>query len=127
MVIDDTFNANPASARAAISMLAKLRVPGRKFVVTPGLIELGATQFEENFAVATEVRSVGAGLVVVGRHERPSIVAWLRGPVERFDTRDQAVAWVRSSLVRGDGVLYLNDLPTTTLECLMRVQRGNGD
>jgi len=111
MVIDDTFNANPASARAAISMLAKLRVPGRKFVVTPGLIELGATQFEENFAVATEVRSVGAGLVVVGRTNARALSRGYAGPVERFDTRDQAVAWVRSSLVRGDGVLYLNDLP----------------
>ncbi len=111
MVIDDTFNANPASARAAISMLAKLRVPGRKFVVTPGLIELGATQFEENFAVATEVRSVGAGLVVVGRTNARALSRGYAGPVERFHTRDQAVAWVRSSLVRGDGVLYLNDLP----------------
>jgi hypothetical protein len=31
--------------------------------------------------------------------------------VKRFDTREQAVAWVRSTLVSGDGVLYLNDLP----------------
>jgi len=77
--------------------------------------------------VATEVRSVGAGLVVVGRTNARALSRGYAGPVERFDTRDQAVAWVRSSLVRGDGVLYLNDLPTTTLECLMRVQRGNGD
>jgi hypothetical protein len=34
-----------------------------------------------------------------------------KGPVRRFNTRDEAVSWVRASLVAGDGVLYLNDLP----------------
>jgi len=29
----------------------------------------------------------------------------------RFRVRDDAVAWVRESLVAGDAVLYLNDLP----------------
>jgi hypothetical protein len=31
--------------------------------------------------------------------------------MQRFDTRDDAVAWVRATLQPGDGVLYLNDLP----------------
>jgi len=33
------------------------------------------------------------------------------GPVRRFNVRDEAVTWVKSALVPGDGVLYLNDLP----------------
>jgi UDP-N-acetylmuramoyl-tripeptide--D-alanyl-D-alanine ligase len=110
-VIDDTFNANPASAHAALSLLHELGVPGRKVVVTPGLIELGATQFDENAALAREVRTSGADLVVVGRTNARPLTRGYAGVVKRFDTREQAVAWVRSTLVRGDGVLYLNDLP----------------
>ena len=55
--------------------------------------------------------AVGAELVVVGRTNARLARRGYAGPVERFDTREQAVAWVRSTLVRGDGVLYLNDLP----------------
>lgn len=35
-VIDDTFNANPASALSALETLRRLDVPGRRVVVTPG-------------------------------------------------------------------------------------------
>jgi UDP-N-acetylmuramoyl-tripeptide--D-alanyl-D-alanine ligase len=110
-VIDDTFNANPASARVAVSMLESLPVSGTKVVVTPGLIELGADQFEENVSLARQVDAAGADLVVVARTNAKALQRGFRGAVRRFDTRDQAVAWVRSTLVRGDGVLYLNDLP----------------
>jgi UDP-N-acetylmuramoyl-tripeptide--D-alanyl-D-alanine ligase len=110
-VIDDTFNANPASARFAIDLLAGLHLPGRKVVVTPGLIELGPTQFVENARLASEIHAAGADLVVVGRTNAKPLTRGYEGPVARFDRRDEAVAWVRSNLVSGDGVLYLNDLP----------------
>jgi hypothetical protein len=48
---------------------------------------------------------------VVGRTNARALEAGYRGKILRFDTRDEAVAWVRTSLVAGDGVLYLNDLP----------------
>ncbi|MFZ1062021.1 MAG: UDP-N-acetylmuramoyl-tripeptide--D-alanyl-D-alanine ligase [Acidimicrobiales bacterium] len=110
-VIDDTFNANPASARAALSLLASLGLPGRTVVVTPGLIELGPSQFEENCVLAHEIETVGAQLVVVGRTNAKSLCHGYKGTALRFDTREAAVAWVRSSLSGGDGALYLNDLP----------------
>ena len=110
-VVDDTFNANPASARAAITLLAGLGLSGRKVVVTPGLIELGSTQGDENALLAREISAVGAQLAVVGRTNAASLTRGYSGVVERFDTREKAVAWVRATLVRGDGVLYLNDLP----------------
>ena len=110
-VIDDTFNANPASARAALSVLAGLQLSGRKVVVTPGLIELGSSQVSENAALAREVGALGAELAVVGRTNARALIRGFHGAATRFDTREEAVAWVRSNLVRGDGVLYLNDLP----------------
>ncbi len=110
-VIDDSFNANPASAQVALKMLSSLDLPGRRVVVTPGLVELGDEQFVENLLLGQRVAGVPAELVAVGR---TNILALVAGYVERprrFDHRDEAVAWVRKNLVPGDGVLYLNDLP----------------
>jgi UDP-N-acetylmuramoyl-tripeptide--D-alanyl-D-alanine ligase len=111
MVIDDTFNANPASAAAALRLLASLAIEGRRVVVTPGLIELGDDQHIENLNLAKKVSAYGAELVAVGRTNAKPLMMGYEGTVRRFDTRDQAVQWVRSALIAGDGVLYLNDLP----------------
>lgn len=110
-VIDDTFNANPQSAVSALSVLSSLSLSGRRVVVTPGLVELGREQYPENLSLAKKVAAQGSELVVVGRTNFVPLHTGYGGPVRRFDTRDQAVAWVRSALVAGDGVLYLNDLP----------------
>ena len=111
VVIDDTFNANPASALAALGVLTALALTGRRVVVTPGLIELGPDQYRENLSFAKKVAVTGAELVVVGRTNVRSLEAGYQRSLTRFDTREGAVAWVRSALVAGDGVLYLNDLP----------------
>ena len=111
MVIDDTFNANPASAQASLHVLASLALNGRRVVVTPGMIELGDDQIKENATLAKKIAEMNAELVVVGRTNVRSLTAGYEKFPKRFDTRDQAVAWVREVLIAGDGVLYLNDLP----------------
>jgi UDP-N-acetylmuramoyl-tripeptide--D-alanyl-D-alanine ligase len=111
VVIDDTFNANPASAAAAMKLLTSLDVTGRRVVVTPGLIELGIDQYPENFRLARSIDTADAQLVVVARTNVVALQIGYDRPVKRFDQRDDAVKWVRSSLRGGDAVLYLNDLP----------------
>ena len=111
LVIDDTFNANPASAVAALNVLSTSDITGRRIVVTPGLVELGPEQYSENLRLAQRVADLPAELVVVGRTNAVALVAGYHATPTRFDTRDEAVTWVRQSLVPGDGVLYLNDLP----------------
>ncbi len=49
--------------------------------------------------------------VIVKRTNALPLEKGYEGPIRRFNSRDEAVAWVRASLVPGDGVLYLNDLP----------------
>jgi UDP-N-acetylmuramoyl-tripeptide--D-alanyl-D-alanine ligase len=110
-VIDDTFNANPASAASALKVLTAMPLSGRRVVVTPGLVELGREQYGENLALARKVAFYGAELVIVNRTNAVPLTLGFEGPVRRFNTRDEAVTWVRSALVAGDGVLYLNDLP----------------
>ncbi|HUX05240.1 MAG TPA: UDP-N-acetylmuramoyl-tripeptide--D-alanyl-D-alanine ligase [Acidimicrobiales bacterium] len=111
VVIDDTFNANPSSATASLDLLWSLPLGGRRVVVTPGLIELGSLQYGENLSLAQKVLARGGELVVVGRTNVVPMAIGAEQRLRRFDTREQAVEWVRSALVPGDGVLYLNDLP----------------
>ena len=111
IVIDDTFNANPQSAISALKTLSRVAATGRRVVVTPGLVELGREQYPENLALAQKVAAAQDELVIVKRTNALPLQAGYRGPVRRFNSRDEAVAWVRASLVAGDGVLYLNDLP----------------
>jgi UDP-N-acetylmuramoyl-tripeptide--D-alanyl-D-alanine ligase len=111
MVIDDTFNANPASAQVALATLSALPITGRRVVVTPGMVELGATQAAENRTLGRTAAATGSELVIVGRTNAPDLDAGFGGSARRFPHRDAAVDWVRATLHAGDGVLYLNDLP----------------
>lgn len=110
-IIDDTFNANPASATASLERLSRLDIPGRRVVVTPGLIELGPEQYIENVKLATQIVSRGAEVVIVGLTNAVALLAGSDERAPRVATRDDAVAWVRATLGQGDAVLYLNDLP----------------
>jgi UDP-N-acetylmuramoyl-tripeptide--D-alanyl-D-alanine ligase len=111
VVVDDTFNANPAGARAGLDLLCA-SATGRRVLITPGMIELGSAQFEENAAfarLATE-RSVEVG--VVGHTNKRALLAGAKeGICHTFSNREAAVAWVRANLGPTDGVFYENDLP----------------
>jgi UDP-N-acetylmuramoyl-tripeptide--D-alanyl-D-alanine ligase len=115
-IVDDTFNANPDGARAALDRLAVLGTSGRKVLVTPGLVEMGAEQERANRAMCRDAAGAGVtDLVVVGRTNRQALMTGAReagiGSVIVCDTRDDAVRWVRETLAAGDAVLYENDLP----------------
>ena len=115
IVIDDTFNANPASVRRGLELLTK-KAPGnrRRIVATPGMVELGDRQFEENKAFAAEASRSATHLVIIGKTNRKALIAGAGDAglntvvVERLP---QAVAWVRQHVGEGDAVLYANDLP----------------
>jgi UDP-N-acetylmuramoyl-tripeptide--D-alanyl-D-alanine ligase len=114
-IIDDTYNANPAGALAALAALAREATPaGKVVVVTPGMVELGSRQHEENKAFAADAAQAATHFVVVGHTNRPALLAGATGggaEVVVVETRDEAVAWVREHVGAGDAVLYENDLP----------------
>jgi UDP-N-acetylmuramoyl-tripeptide--D-alanyl-D-alanine ligase len=113
-VIDDTYNANPAGCRAALAALRRHAGNARRVVVvTPGMVELGPRQHEENAAFAAAASELATDLVIVGATNRAALVEGARGGarVVLVDDRDQAVAWVKENVGPGDVVLYENDLP----------------
>ena len=112
-VIDDTFNSNPAGARAALALLSEAPATGRRVVVTPGMVELGARQAIENESFSRAAAEAATDLVFVGLTNRAALLSGVAGlrPVVLVRTREEAVAWVRGNLGPGDAVLYENDLP----------------
>ncbi|PRZ42392.1 UDP-N-acetylmuramoyl-tripeptide--D-alanyl-D-alanine ligase [Antricoccus suffuscus] len=113
VVIDDTFNSNPAGARAATADLRR-RTNGTAVVVTPGMVELGSRQDAENEAWIAESIGYVDRLIVVGHTNRRALLAGAkRAGIKATEVarREDAVQMLRSELGEGDGVLYENDLP----------------
>jgi len=113
-IIDDTFNSNPAGARRAIELLDRLGDGAQKAVVTPGMVELGPRQHEENVLFAELAADVADHLIVIGRTNRRALLQGSskgQTSVTVVDSREEAVNWVRRNLHPGDVVLYENDLP----------------
>ncbi|MHB1711015.1 MAG: Mur ligase family protein [Acidimicrobiales bacterium] len=129
-ILDDTYNSNPAGARAALATLVRLAageasdgvtgLPPVTAVVTPGMVELGSAQTAENHRFGAEIAASVDYLVVVGRTNRRALLrgaasvpsARAAGCVVRcVADRPEAVAWVREHLGPRDAVLYENDLP----------------
>lgn len=119
-LLDDTYNSNPAGARLALRALERRKTSNnRVVVVTPGMIELGKKQYEENSFFARAAAKVATDIVIVGFTNRKAMLAGLQAAVEEgssptlflMKNREHAVAWVRRNLGPGDVVLYENDLP----------------
>ena len=112
-VIDDAYNSNPDGAAAALEVLASMPAR-RKFVVTPGMVELGDLQAESNRTLGRQAAAVADTIIVVAGVNRESITAGASGgraEVVAVDSLDEASARLRDLLSPGDAVLFENDLP----------------
>ena len=114
-VINDAYNANPDSMRAALKALAAVgrgRGPGTRTVAVLGeMRELGESSREEHDAIGRlAVRLDISRLVVVGEPARPMhLGACLEGSWGEesvfVEDNDRALAWLREHLGPGDVVL----------------------
>lgn len=69
-LLDDTYNASPASTRAALEVMGELIAP-RKMVILGDMLELGPESDREHALLAEAVKSSGVDIVVtVGKHMR---------------------------------------------------------
>lgn len=114
VIIDDTFNSNPAGTRAALRVMSEMPGTRRSVVATPGMVELGPRQSAENCAFAEASLDSANDLIVIGWTNRMALTSPATshpGRVITVRTREDAVRWVRQNLGNGDVVLYENDLP----------------
>lgn len=109
-ILDDSYNAAPASMRAALRVLAELPVPGRRVAVLGDMMELGAASAEGHREVGEAVAQSADILVTVGSEERAGRIAAAAAAaglaeVQRFAARSEAVAFLLEHLRPGDAVL----------------------
>jgi UDP-N-acetylmuramoyl-tripeptide--D-alanyl-D-alanine ligase len=120
-VIDDAFNSNPVGARNALEVLAAFH-GGQKILVTPGMIELGERQEEENRQLGVQAAQVCDAVILVGPHQTAPLRAGLEAagfPAERVTTvknLTEATRRLQEIARPGDTVLFENDLPDTYAE-----------
>ncbi|NPC95585.1 UDP-N-acetylmuramoyl-tripeptide--D-alanyl-D-alanine ligase [Nocardioides sp. zg-DK7169] len=112
-VIDDTYNSNPQGAAQALARARELvGEGGTVWTITPGMVELGASQHERNADLARAATADdGMILCVVGRTNRAALDSGTAGRTRHFATREEAAQHVMAQAGPDDVVLYENDLP----------------
>ncbi len=118
-VIDDSFNSNPEGAKAALEVLSDFvsEKNGKKVLVTPGMVELGELEYEENKRFGSEAAKVCDLVILVGPTRTVPIKAGLKDdnyPEQQIlvvANLKEAQQHLEKRLKPGDVVLFENDLP----------------
>ena len=115
VVIDDAYNGNVAGSKAALEVLALF--PGKKYVITPGLVELGKENFNCNFQFGIDMAKVCDKVIINGVSNFEAIEAGLlfggfaKENILRAGSLRQATEVLATFSEPGDVVLFENDLP----------------
>jgi UDP-N-acetylmuramoyl-tripeptide--D-alanyl-D-alanine ligase len=110
-VINDAYNANPESVRAALDALGHLAGGRRAFAVLGQMAELGEESRDSHLEAGAQAAGTGvAGLIVVGKEAEPILDGALATPGwhgEAIGVPDipGAIAALRGRLAAGDVVL----------------------
>ena len=113
-ILDDSYNANTAGAISAVETLKLFS--GRKFVVTPGLVELGELEEQRNHALGEALVGLD-GVILVGETRVSAVSAGYLsgggdgGKLRTLPNLQEAQLVLKNELKPGDTVLFLNDLP----------------
>ena len=114
-IIDDAFNSNPNGARAALKVLKDFE--GRRIIITPGMVELGAGEEQFNYDFGKTMAECVDVAILVGRKHTAPIARGLKeaGFPEAnlfvVSTLEEAGAILRQIGRPGDVALFENDLP----------------
>jgi len=120
VVIDDAFNSNPVGAKNAVHVLESFS-GGRKIIITPGMIELGELEEEENRRFGRHIGNAAINLaILVGEEQSRPILEGIRSTdngkgmeVKVVNSLFEANDFLKEYSRDGDVVLYENDLPDT--------------
>ena len=115
-VIDDAFNSNPEGSALALEAIAEMEAE-KKIIVTPGMIELGNVEYEENKNFGKRIAKACDLAILVGEKRCVPIIEGLKEenyPDERIivvNSLDEATQVLAKIVGIGDIVLFENDLP----------------
>ncbi len=115
--LDDAYNSNPSGAKGALDVLSLM--DGDKCVVTPGMIELGEKEKEENYNFGCHISQVADYVILIGKKRTKDIY---KGLIDNNFNKDNIFILnnvvdaykVVSSLTNDERKMYAlfeNDLP----------------
>ena len=113
--IDDAFNANPSGSAMALEVLS--RMPGKRIVVTPGMIDLGPKQNEINHHFGTLMKDSADIVILVGETQTKPIYEGLQevgydmSHVLVVGKVKEAFQYIWQNATVEDTILLENDLP----------------
>ena len=114
-VIDNAFNSNPISSKNSLDILSLM--PGKRIVMTPGMIELGDKQDDYNRAFGAMMKGKADVVLLIGKTQTLPIFEGLKESGYDMDqvfvmaSVKEAFAWLGTHASKEDTVLIENDLP----------------
>ena len=115
-IIDDSFNSNPVGAKAALEALNEIG-DGKKVLVTPGMVELGERESEENRRLGEQAAHICDLIILVGPIRTKPILDGLKAaeyPSQQIIVAlnlEEVKQHLATHVQAGDVVLFENDLP----------------
>lgn len=104
-IIDDCYNANPMSMRAALTDLGRRTPAGRRVAVVGDMLELGPDETTHHVNVGTLAEGAGVEFLATVGPRAAHAAATFGGPIVHFDTADEAAQALPSEIGQGDVVL----------------------
>lgn len=114
-IIDDAYNSNPEGSKMALEVLNMM--PGKKIIVTPGMIELGSRQYELNKVFGTYIANTCDEVILVGQEQTKPIYDGLleskydMSKVHVINNVKEAFVLMQKLQENDTYVLLENDLP----------------
>lgn len=118
-ILDDSYNASVEGCAVALDVLSKFK--GKKIVITPGLVELGKLEKEENERFGENIAKVADSVIIVNNVNLESIKLGLAKAEFNMEqayaaeTLEKAKRLLEGIVVEGSVVLIENDLPDNYL------------
>jgi UDP-N-acetylmuramoyl-tripeptide--D-alanyl-D-alanine ligase len=115
-ILDDSYNSNVEGSVCALEVL-KLFEKGKRIVVTPGLVELGNKEKEENRNFGRNLADVADYVIIVNKTNKDEIMAgllekdFMEENIIPVNTIIEAKLKLKDIAKKGDVILFENDLP----------------
>ena len=113
--IDNAFNSNPEGAKMSLEVMKMM--PNHRYIITPGMIDLGHEQDAYNKAFGQQMLGCVDTVILVGKKQTQAIyeglveVGFDLKEVLIVDTVKEAFAYIEANASRDDMILLENDLP----------------
>jgi UDP-N-acetylmuramoyl-tripeptide--D-alanyl-D-alanine ligase len=132
-IINDAYNANPASMESAVKTLAQIAGPGQRIAVLGDMFELGKESRRQHFNLGREVaRARIDGVYLLGKQAKEVQKGALRGgmPAERVvvagDHR-QLAERLRRRVRRGDWLLFKGSRGMKMEKVIEELRKGRSE